>query len=93
MGQKLNPRRLARVSTVIVMDPARVGPLTHEYTPKEIQELVEQGLTGEIVGKVSAERAPFTHLVKLDGPRGQAGTHVLAELDIGSEASAHAPLR
>jgi hypothetical protein len=74
------PRRLAFVDTV--MEPYHeVGPPGPQISTEKIRELHEQGLEWEPLGELGGDRAPYTHVVRLLGPKKLSGRYALVELE------------
>jgi len=56
------PKRLALVAAAGL---GRIGPVRHEFTPREIGDLHDRGLAWEILFELDTSSAPFTHAVRL----------------------------
>ena len=59
------PKRLALVAAAGL---GRIGPVRHEFTPHEIEDLRDQSLAWDILFELDTSSDPFTHAVRVVAP-------------------------
>ena len=71
------PKRLALVAAAGL---GRIGPVRHEFTPHEIEDLRDQSLAWDILFELGTSNAPFTHAVRLVAPHDLRGLCAIVQV-------------